>query len=376
MPKNGDRLSALGFGCMRFPMVNGEIDEDRAIAQIRSAIDGGVNYLDTAWVYHDEQSESILGRALKDGYREKVRIATKLPTWLVNRREDMDTFLDAQLEKLGTDHIDYYLVHSLAGPSWKSISSLDVTNFLDEARKDGRIVNPGFSFHGLCKDFMEIVDAYPWVFCQIQYNYLDTDFQAGTKGLKYAASKGLGVIIMEPLRGGNLGMPVPPAAVAEIWDRAKTKRTPVEWALRWLWNHPEVVVVLSGMNEEEHIRQNLAIASEAEPNSLTETELDLVRQAAETYRELMQVGCTGCGYCMPCPANVLISTCFDFFNKLHLFGNGKVAKSLYDTFLHENQYRKSGFASQCVECGQCIEKCPQGIEIPEVLKRVASEMGK
>jgi len=374
IPQNGDALSVLGFGCMRFPMTEGKIDEERAIAQIRLAIDNGVNYLDTAWPYHDGQSEPLLGRALRDGYRERVKIATKLPTWLIESREDMDTFLNAQLERLGTDRIDYYLIHALSGSSWKAMEQLGVRDFLDTARKDGRIVNPGFSFHGVCDDFTTIVDAYPWVFCQIQYNYLDTDFQAGTRGLEYAASNGLGVVIMEPLRGGNLGMPTQPPAIAEIWDSAEIRRKPVEWALRWLWNHPEVTVVLSGMNDEEHILQNIAIASAAGPNSLTGDELSLVRRAAETYRNLMQVGCTGCGYCLPCPEDVLIPTCFDFFNKLYLFGDAENAKYMYNAFLQEHRYRKAGFASQCVECGQCLEKCPQGINIPEVLKRVAVEM--
>ncbi|WP_338667950.1 aldo/keto reductase [Pseudodesulfovibrio methanolicus] len=375
MPKNGDKLSALGFGCMRLPMLDGEIDEKRAIAQIRAAIDNGVNYVDTAWPYHDGKSEPLLGKALKDGYREKVKVATKLPTWLIKNREDMDTFLNAQLERLDIDHIDYYLIHALSGPSWETIESLGIKDFLNKAVKDGRIVNPGFSFHGLSEDFQPIVDAYPWVFCQIQYNYLDTDFQAGTKGLEYAASKGLGVVIMEPLRGGNLALPTPPPAIADIWGLAETGRTPAEWALRWVWDHPEVTVVLSGMNVEEHISQNLAVAEVAEAGSLSRGELDLVKRAADTYRELMQVGCTGCGYCMPCPTGVQIPTCFDMFNKLHMFGNLAEAKHMYNAFAEGTVLqRRPGFASQCVECGECLEKCPQSIEIPEVLKRVAAEL--
>lgn len=374
MPKNGDKLSALGFGCMRLPMVDGDIDEERAIAQIRKAIDDGVNYLDTAWPYHDGESEPLLGKALKDGYRDKVKIATKLPTWMIKSREDMDTFLNAQLEKLGTDHIDYYLIHALSGPSWEAIEALGVKDFLDKAQKDGRIINPGFSFHGLAEDFAPIIDAYPWVFCQIQYNLLDTDFQAGTKGLQYAASKDMGVIIMEPLRGGNLALPQPPQAVADIWDLAETRRKPVDWALRWVWNHPEVTVVLSGMNEEEHVRQNMAIAAEAEADSLTSEEVDLCKRVAHTYRKLMQVGCTGCGYCMPCPANVQIPTCFDLLNKAHLF-DFEEGKRMYSIFAEGTVLqRKPGFASQCVECGMCVEKCPQSINIPEVLKQVVTEL--
>lgn len=373
MPQNGDSLSALGFGCMRMPMVDGKIDEERAISQIRTAIDEGVNYLDTAWPYHDGESEPLLGKALKDGYRDKVKIATKLPTWMIKTREDMDSFLNAQLEKLGTDHIDYYLIHALSGPSWESIKKLGVIDFLNKARKDGRIVNAGFSFHGLAEDFQPIVDDYPWVFCQIQYNLLDTEFQAGKKGLEYAASKDMGVIVMEPLRGGNLGLPTPPQAVADIWDLADTKRPPVEWALRWVWNHPEVTVVLSGMNEEAHVRQNMEIAGDAEANSMTTGELDLCRRVADTYRKLMQVGCTGCGYCMPCPAEVQIPTCFDLLNKSQMFDFTE-AKRMYGIFAEGTVLQRNpGYASQCVECGECIEKCPQNIDIPEVLKQVVSE---
>lgn len=372
MPQNGDRLSALGFGCMRMPMVDGKIDEERAISQIRTAIDEGVNYLDTAWPYHDGESEPLLGKALRDGYRDKVKIATKLPTWMIKTREDMDSFLNAQLEKLGTDRIDYYLIHALSGPSWESIKKLGVIDFLNKAGKDGRIVNAGFSFHGLAEDFQPIVDDYPWVFCQIQYNLLDTEFQAGKKGLEYAASKDMGVIVMEPLRGGNLGLPAP-QAVADIWDLADTRRPPVEWALRWVWNHPEVTVVLSGMNEEAHVRQNMEIAGDAEPNSMTEGELDLCRRVADTYRKLMRVGCTGCGYCMPCPAEVQIPTCFDLLNKARMFDFTE-AKRMYGIFAEGTVLqRNAGFASQCVECGECIEKCPQSIDIPEVLKQVVSE---
>ncbi len=375
MPKNGDQLSILGFGCMRLPMVDGKIDEGRAISQIREAIDNGVNYVDTAWPYHDGESETILGKALQDGYREKVKVATKLPTWMVESREDMDKFLNAQLEKLGTDHIDYYLIHALSGPSWNKIKAQGAVDFLDQAQKDGRIVNPGFSFHGLSEDFQPIVDDYDWVFCQIQYNYLDQEFQAGTKGLEYAASKDMGVIIMEPLRGGNLGLPTPPPAVAEIWDEAETRFAPVEWALRWIWNHPEVTVVLSGMNVEEHVKQNMAIAGEAHADSLSPEELALVDRVAAKYRELMQVGCTGCSYCMPCPLGVQIPTCFDMFNKLHMFGNLAEAKHMYNAFAEGTVLqRQPGFASQCIECGECLEKCPQQIAIPEVLKRVVDEL--
>jgi len=375
VPKNGDKLSILGFGCMRLPIKDRRIDEARAISQIRHAIDKGVNYVDTAWPYHGGESEPLLGRALKDRYRDRVKVATKLPSWLINNRGDMDRYLAAQLEKLGTDHIDYYLVHALDGVLWDAIKAHGVLDFLEEAKKDGRIVNSGFSFHGLAEDFKSIVDDYPWVFCQIQYNYLDQKYQAGTAGLKYAAAKNLGVIVMEPLRGGNLGLPTPPPAIAAIWNEAKARYSPAEWALRWVWNHPEVTVVLSGMNEESHIEQNLAIADSAYAGILSGEELELVERVGRKYRELMSVDCTGCGYCMPCPSGVQIPKCFDVYNKMHMFGNVEEAKFLYaisvSGVLNNGE---PGFASECTACGTCLEKCPQHIEIAKILEKVSAEL--
>jgi len=375
MPKNGDTLSALGFGCMRLPMQDGKVDEARAIAQIRSAIDGGVNYVDTAWPYHHGESEIVLGKALHDGYREKVKVATKLPSWLLKTRADMDRYLNAQLERLGVDCIDYYLVHALNGPLWDTVHGLGVLEFLETAKADGRITNIGFSFHGLAEDFKRIIDAYAWEFCQIQYNYLDETYQAGTDGLRYAAGKGIGVIIMEPLRGGNLGLITAPPAVQAIWDESPVRRTPVEWALRWVWNHPEVTLVLSGMNEEAHIAENMAIAGSAEAGSMTSQELELVARASAKYRELMKVRCTGCGYCMPCPMGVSIPMCFETYNKMHMFGNIQEGKFLYALRMSgEIGSEGPGYASQCVACGQCVENCPQNIAIPEVLAELAAEL--
>ena len=374
MPKNGDELSILGFGCMRLPVQQGKVDEARAISQIHCAIDKGVNYLDTAWPYHAGESEVVLGKALQDGYRDKIKLATKLPSWMIESRADMDRYLDAQLKKLDTDHIDYYLLHALNGTLWDTLEPLGVIEFLEQAKKDGRIVNAGFSFHGLANDFIRIVDAYPWVFCQIQYNYLDEEYQAGTKGLKHAAEKGLGVIVMEPLRGGNLAE-TPPESVRAIWNEAEVKRTPAEWALRWVWNHPEVTVVLSGMNDEAQIEENLAIAGTAHANVLTQKELDLVGRASSAFAGLMKVGCTGCGYCMPCPSEVMIPICFEEYNKMHLFGPVEEVKFRY-AFRMSGQLvdGRPGYASQCVQCGECLDKCPQGIQIPEVLAQVAAEM--
>ena len=375
VPKNGDELSILGFGCMRLPTRDGQIDEPRAIAQIRSAIDRGVNYIDTAWPYHAGQSEPLVGKALQEGYRERVKLATKLPSFLVKTREDMDRFLNAQLKKLETDHIDYYLVHTLTGPVWDKMVALGIFEFLDQAKADGRIINAGFSYHGLPEDFNRIVDAYPWEFCQIQYNYLGESYQAGVAGLKYAASKNLAVIIMEPLRGGNLGRPTPPPAIEEIWAKAKIPRSPVAWALLWIWNSPEVTVILSGMNEESHIDENLALAGQARPGVLNSSELELVAEAGMTYRRLMKVGCTGCGYCMPCPVDVNIPICFEMFNNFHMFNQSDVARLGYAFRMGGDLTDGvSGYASQCVQCGQCIEKCPQQIKIPDMLSQVVADL--
>ncbi|AKB81324.1 Aldo/keto reductase [Methanosarcina barkeri 3] len=371
MPKNGDELSVLGFGCMRLPVKeDGTIDEERATRQVRYAIDQGVNYIDTAWPYHMGESEPFLGRALAAGYREKVRLATKLPSWTIKKKEDMDRILNSQLERLKTDHIDYYLVHGLVGLLWDKMEKLEVLDFLDRAKADGRIVNAGFSFHGTIDDFKRIVDAYPWTFCQIQYNFLDEKNQAGTEGLEYAASKCLGVIIMEPLRGGKLTNLVPPE-VHEIWNEAAVKRTPAEWALRWIWNRPEVTVVLSGMNEESHIEENLKIASEAYPDSLTDAELNLVKKAEQKYRQFMKTACTGCRYCLPCPSGVDIPGCFEIYDNFYLSGNESEAKLMYAAkpggIIRGDV---PGYASQCIQCGQCTEKCPQHLDIPSLLEAV------
>jgi len=375
MPKNGDELSILGFGCMRLAsMPDGSIDEERAKRQLRSAIDSGVNYVDTAWPYHMGASEPFVGRALTGGYRDKVKIATKLPSWLLEKREDMNRFLNAQLEKLQTDHIDYYLVHALVGDLWDRVEKLGVKEFLDAAKADGRIKNAGFSFHGASEDFSRIVDAYDWDFCQIQYNFLDEQNQAGTKGLEYAAKKGLAVIIMEPLRGGNLTRNVPPA-IQKIWDEAKVKRSPAEWALRWVWDHPEVTVVLSGMNDEAHIAENIRVAGQAHPHSLSKEELQLVRRVEKKYRELMKVGCTACQYCMPCPSGVNIPLCFEQYNNLGMIENADEAKFMYAAWTGgATGTGEPRYASLCVQCRECVDKCPQHIDIPTVLEKVVEEL--
>ena len=374
VPRNGDRLSILGFGAMRLVQKDGKIDEDRAKRQIRYAIDKGVNYIDTAWRYHGGESEPFLARALADGYRERVKLATKLPSWLIRSREDMDDYLNVQLKKLNTDHIDYYLLHNLTGPIWSSLNQLNVIDFMNHARETGLISNAGFSFHGTLDDFKQIVDAYPWEVCLIQYNYLDEKNQAGTEGLRYAASKGVAVMVMEPLRGGNLGIPVPPPAIAALWQQGERQRTPAEWAFRWVWNHPEVTTVLSGMNEESQIEENLAIAGDAYPNSLTENDLALVQRVARAYLDIMKISCTGCGYCLPCPADVAIPACFETYNDLYMLGNKKDAPFSYIMKMSDIITGQMGYASQCTQCGECLEKCPQGLNIPELLEKVVQEL--
>ena len=372
--KTGDKLSVLGFGCMRLPQKRGRIDEKRATRQIRSAIDQGVNYIDTAMPYHMGSSEPFLGRALADGYREKIRLATKLPPGLVNTRADMDRLLSAQLDMLQTDRIDYYLLHGLDRDSWNKMKQLGACEFMDKAKADGRIRYGGFSFHADIEVFREIVDAYDWEVCLIQYNYLDEHNQAGTEGLKYAAGKDLGVIVMEPLRGGNLAGKVP-ASVQAIWDEAEVKRSPAEWALRWVWNHPEVTTVLSGMNREDHIEENLRIAGEGHAESLSTKELELVSRAAETYQGLMKVGCTGCRYCVPCPSGVDIPGCFEIYNNMHLFGEKSVARVLY--LLRLGGLENSGapsYASLCEKCGTCEEACPQDLPIQALLQDVVGDL--
>jgi len=359
---------------MRLPTKqDGRIDEEKATQMIRHAIDNGVNYVDTAWPYHMGESEPFLGRVLADGYREKVKLATKMPQWMVKNLDDMGNFLNKQLERLNTDHIDYYLLHSLVGSSWNTIRDLGVNGFLDSAKADGRIINAGFSYHGNAEDFKGVVDGYDWDFCQIQYNFLDEDVQAGRKGLDYAASHGLGIVIMEPLRGGNLTDPIP-CEVMDIWKEADVKRSPAEWALRWVWNHPEVTVVLSGMTEPYHVEENIKAAEEGLANSLTAKELKLIDRVADKYRELMKINCTGCRYCIPCPQGVDIPACFETYNNLYMFGGKDRLMIMYAAKLGGIlRGAERNFASQCVQCGKCLNACPQHLPIPQLLEKVVEE---
>jgi predicted aldo/keto reductase-like oxidoreductase len=374
MGQTGEQLSILGYGCMRFPMRNGKIDEARTEQQIVAAIEQGVNYFDTAFLYHDGKSEAVLGNILARGYRDKVKLATKLPVYLVNSRKDMDSIFATQLKRLKTDYVDFYLMHSLMSlAAWKRQKQLGVVEFLSQARQAGKIRYIGFSYHGDQNDFKAIIDDYPWDFCQIQYNFLDENYQAGKAGLDYAASQGLGVVVMEPLRGGNLAGRVPVEA-QRIWDEADTKRSPAEWGLRWVWNHPEVTVVLSGMGEEAHIEENLRVAGTALPGALQPEEIALVDRVKAVYRKLMKVGCTGCRYCMPCPAGVDIPLCFSLYNSKYLFDRPRQARDNYLIFTSGVNGGNPSYATLCKNCGKCEKACPQHLPIRRHLREVAGDL--
>lgn len=365
--KLGFQISTFGVGCMRLPLEKDapdstHIDEAAAIAMIRGAIDNGVNYIDTAYPYHGKKSEPLVGRALKDGYRERVKLATKLPSWLVKEPADFDRLLDEQLGRLDTDHIDFYLLHALDGDRWDNLVKNGVFDFIDRAKKSGKIRYIGFSFHDELPVFKRIIDAGHWDMCQIQFNILDTHYQAGEEGLKYAASKGIPVVVMEPLRGGSLVKHVP-ADVQKVWDEYPERRSAAEWAFRWVCNHPEVVVVLSGVSSMEQMQDNLRIFEHALPDSMGKTELELVERAQAIYRSRIRVGCTGCEYCLPCPAGVNIPGVFRIYNNASLFDlPAQVSGPQYQHLIDE----KSD-ATRCVRCGRCETKCPQHIAIRDRL---------
>ena len=374
--KTNEKVSILGFGCMRLPVIGDDptnIDEENAINMIHYAIDHGVNVIDTAYPYHgvslDQggESEPFVAKALKDGYREKVKIATKLPSWAVETREDMDRYLDEQLNRLETDCIDFYMIHCINKTYWENLKELGFEEFLDQAIADGKIKHAGFSFHHRLDLFKEVVDHYNWSFCLIQYNYLDEEYQAGTDGLQYAYEKGLGVAVMEPLRGGQLATNIP-QEVQNLFDEFDMNRTPAEWALRWVWNHPEVSVVLSGMNTMDQLKENLKIAEESQPNMLKDSELNVTCQAKSIFEKKLKVNCTGCGYCLPCPSGVNIPENFAKYNDYFIFGSPET-KEAYQ-FNYMGQIIENERASRCVECGVCEEHCPQNIPIIQELKKV------
>ncbi len=377
--KTGDSLSLLGFGCMRLPLAGPDascIDEAQAVSMIRTAVKRGVNYVDTAWPYHGTggfhepgASEPLVGKALRDGYRAKVKLATKLPTWAVGSRSDMERILDTQLRRLETDHIDYYLAHNLNSAIWPAMQKLNMLEFLEAAKKDGRIRHIGFSFHDRFGVFKEIMDAYAWDFIQIQYNYLDQQYQAGRRGLKLAAERGMGVVIMEPLRGGFLVNQMPQemktalAAVRPGWSLA-------DWALRWLWNQPEIHVVLSGMSAMAQVEENLNIADDSRANVLTAADLEVLDTVRSYFTSRLKVHCTACGYCLPCPAGVNIPRNFMFYNDYYLTSDEKARAFL--KVIYNAQVPPAEQADKCVKCKECMIKCPQALPIDEMMDEVAA----
>jgi predicted aldo/keto reductase-like oxidoreductase len=366
------KVSALGFGCMRFPTADGErlspnIVEAEAVKMLHHAIDNGVNYLDTAYPYHGGQSEIVVGRALKDGYREKVKLATKLPVWMVESPADFDRLLNEQLAKLQTDHIDCYLLHALSGERWKNVVlKHHLLDRAEAALADGRIRHLGFSFHDEYESFPEIVNGTDlWSFCQIQFNYMDTENQAGTRGLKLAAEKGLAVVVMEPLMGGRLADP--PKDIAEAMAKYPVRRSPVDWALQWLWDQPEVSVVLSGMSTMEQLDENLSLADRSRMGAFNEADQALIADCKEKYSARIAIPCSKCSYCMPCPNGVQIPANFDFYNYAHLFDDVSGARFKYQVFLNEAQR-----SSSCIACGICEELCPQKIAISDQMAKVTA----
>jgi predicted aldo/keto reductase-like oxidoreductase len=369
--KTDEKVSILGFGCMRLPILDGnpeKINEPLATQMIHHAIDEGVNYMDTAYpyhgtnAYHGGMSEIFLGNVLNDGYRDDVKISTKLPSWMVQKKEDLNYFLDEQLKRLKTDRIDFYLLHGLHQDFWQTLTLVDVFDFLDSAIDDGKIGYAGFSFHDELEFFKIVVDSYDWSFAQVQLNYMDQDFQAGQAGVDYAAAKGLGTVIMEPLRGGCLTNNVP-SEVQKIWDSSEVKRSPAEWALRYLWNQEQIDVVLSGMTTMEQLNENLEIASHGLKNSLTESELDLYNQVKDIYTERIHVGCTGCNYCMPCEMGVDIPLNLNLLNDVYMYENMEKPTGNYK-FLTA----KKMSADYCNECGECEKRCTQNIPIVQFMQ--------
>jgi predicted aldo/keto reductase-like oxidoreductase len=365
MPNSPDRISALGFGLMRLPVhPDGKIDEDKALEMLRYAFKHGVNYFDTAWPYHDGESEPLLGKFLSTIDRSKALVATKLPCWLIKTREDMDDYLNRQLERLQTDYIDYYLLHSLGQHSWQNLSKLKVWDFLQKAKADGKIRFLGFSFHDRYSVFKKIADRHPWDFCQIMLNYLDTRYQAGIRGYELAVSKGMGVIAMEPLRGGKLIHPIP-ESVNRLWEKSQQPRKPVERALRWVWNLPGATVLLSGMSDLRQMKENIRFSALAEAGNLDAKELELYRKVRREYIRRIAVPCTECRYCLPCPFKVAIPWVFGIYNEAVMFGDKERHKREYQNFIPDDNK-----AEKCTACGACVPKCPQKINIPEEMKKV------
>jgi uncharacterized protein len=366
-------VSALSFGAMRLPTLDGDsgkIDEPLATKMIRTAIDAGVNYVDTAWGYHQEQSERFVGQVLKDGYREKVYLATKMPSWLIKEEADFDRYLEEQLKRLDVDYLDVYLLHTLNARFWQNFQDLDVFSWAEKRMSEGLFHHFGFSFHDDYPVFESIVNGYDnWAMAQIQYNYIDINNQAGRKGLKLAADRGMAVVVMEPLRGGMIAKSPPP--VAETWAKSERGWSPVAWALNWLWDQPEVSTALSGMSVMEHVEENLVLAAEATIGKLTDADQALIAEAREKYASLAPIPCTQCEYCLPCPSGVAIPSIFEAYNEAVAFdawGHGR--------WVYNNMIKPEARADNCIECGECEAICPQNIQIIEWLATAHEKLAK
>lgn len=364
--KTGITNSIIGLGTMRLPVINGEeanIDKEKAIELIRHAIDSGINYIDTAYPYHGGNSELIVGEALRDGYRERVSLVSKSPSWLIEDYSDFEKYLDEQLSKLKTDYIDVYLLHTLNKTFWENLKKHRVFDFIEKAKADGKIKNIGFSFHDKKDVFDDIIRSHDWDVCMIQLNYMDEDNQATLDGLKLAGELEIPVVIMEPLKGGLLVNP--PAKINDIWNEASVKRDPINWSFKWLANRSEVVTILSGMGSKAEVDQNISYASDLKVDSLSEEEKDIYKKVKEAYESRIKVGCTDCKYCMPCPVGVNIPGNFKLINDVFIYENLASSKRIYNSL-----YKEEAKASSCIECRVCESKCPQSIAISQELKMV------
>ncbi len=366
----GNPISLLGFGCMRFTKKGNSIDIDKAEREVMEAIRGGVNYLDTAYIYPG--SEAAVGEILKRNHcREQISIATKLPQYYIKSKNAIDKYFEEQLKRLQTDYIDYYLMHMLTDvTAWNKLKDLGIVEWIDKKKQEGSIRNLGFSYHGNTEMFLQILNAYDWDFCQIQYNYMDEHTQAGRAGLLAAAEKGVPVIIMEPLRGGKLVDLLPERAKKLIAEYPK-KRTPAEWAFRWLWEQPEVTCVLSGMNSIDMVEENIRIASEVETGEFTEEDKKLIEQIRQEIQGTLRVSCTGCGYCMPCPKGIDIPAAFRCYNHMYTEGKGSGRHEYLQTVCLQKDFTEPG---SCIGCGKCEKICPQGLEIRKELKEADKEL--
>lgn len=369
---DGWKISVLGFGAMRLPnLPDGKtVDEKESIRIMRYGVDEGINYIDTAYFYHNGVSEVVVGKALKDGYRKKIRLATKLPVGLIKEEGDFDKFLNEQLKKLDVEHIDYYLFHGIGDGGLTTMRKFDLFKKMEEAKKAGKIGHIGFSFHDKADAFLRVVDSYDkWEFCQIQYNYMDVNNQAGTAGLKYAAAKNIPIIIMEPLLGGKLARP--PENVKKILSKTTIQRTPAEYALQWIWDHPEVSTILSGMSNYEQVAENLQSAHNSKANPLTTADINLLEKVRAEFASRSVIPCTACDYCMPCPQGVAIPRNFELYNDGRIFNDAGSSRYVYEVWVKpENR------ASICTQCKECEEKCPQKIEISAWMPKVHSVLGQ